>query len=123
MINLDQLMAAMRANQVQSQPTFPPVVGRAPPQQPFPQQVPTPGVPPLPGMPTMGNHMMQFGVSGPYGAQALQLAGLLGNQAPMPQQHFPVGFSPGRFMPGFRPGIDQPIRGSMPQGRRPVRAV
>ena len=34
---------------------------------------------PIPG-PTMGNHMMQpFQPSGPYGQQALQLAGLLGN--------------------------------------------
>lgn len=62
-------------------------VGMAPPQQPLPG-----------GTPTMGNHMMPgqalqpFMASGPYGQQAMQMAGLLGPGGPgmgMPQR--PVG--------------------------------
>jgi hypothetical protein len=123
-IDIGQLMAAVRANQAQSQRTFPPVVGRAPPQQPLPG-----------GTPTMGNHMMPPGVyggqgqgllggnpmnSGPYGQQAQllagQLGGLLGGTPTIPQR--PVGaFSPGMFMPGFRPGINTPHPGG--GGRNP----
>lgn len=44
---------------------------------------------------------------GSYSAQAHQLAGLLGNQGPRPVMNQP--YTPGRFMPGFRPGMDQPI--------------
>lgn len=121
MTNIQQVLAALQANRTQPQQTFPPVVGRAPPQQP------------LPG-PTMGNHMMPgpYGaqaqqmaggglLGGPYQQQATQLAGLLGNQGQVPQ--FPVGhapYTPGLFMPGFRPGVDTPIIGG---GGRPNRQV
>jgi hypothetical protein len=60
-----QMQAILQAiQQPQYQQNFPPVVGRAPPQPPF-------------QMPTAGNHMFQ--PQGPYGAQAMNLAGLLGN--------------------------------------------
>jgi hypothetical protein len=118
LINIQQLMAQM-------QKQLP--AGMAPPQQPLP------GGPP-PGVPTMGNHMMPgpYGaqanqlaggglLGGPYQQQAQQLSGLLGAPGQMPQ--LPVGrapYAPGRFMPGFRPGIDQPIQGHAPQPRRPI---
>jgi hypothetical protein len=57
-------------------------VGMAPPQQP------------LPG-PMMGNHM--FNPVGPYGQQAVQLAGLLGGGQGM--------------QPGMQPGMHQPVGG------------
>lgn len=115
MLNPKILEILRQAGQAQPQQTFPPVVGRAPPQQP---------------LPTMGNHMMPGpygaqaqgllgGQPGPYAQQAAQLAniqpGLLGGQ------QFPVmGYTPGRFMPGFRPGIDTPQPGG---GGRPKRQV
>lgn len=95
----------------------------------FPQLGAPPAVnqPPL-GTPTMGNHMMSptamgpyqqqaqgllgNAQPGPYAQQALQLAGLLGFGGQ--QQQFPVmgsPYTPGRFMPGFRPGVDTPIPG------------
>jgi hypothetical protein len=57
-------------------------VGMAPPQQPMPQQPLQP--------PQMGNHM--FNPVGPYGQQAVQLAGLLGGgQGMQPGMRQPVG--------------------------------
>lgn len=102
-------------------------------------QIPTPGVPqnlPDPLMMTMGNHMVPAAlgpnqtqaqgllaspVPGPYAAQAQQLAGLLGGGATMPLPVMRPPYTPGRFMPGFRPGIDQPLpsHGGRPTG--PVR--
>ncbi len=59
-----------------SQGQIPVPVGMAPPQQPLPN-------------PQMGNHM--FNPAGPYGQQALHLAGLLGGGQPGMQGHQPVG--------------------------------
>lgn len=87
----------------------PRLTGRAPPPQPF--QVPNAGNHMMPGL--LGSYGQQAqGLTGgapvgPYGQQAQQLAGLLGGQRQVPAMGAP--FSPGMFMPGFRPGIDQPI--------------
>jgi hypothetical protein len=122
---LSRLMMQMRAGQGQTPPQFPSVVGRSPMpyQPPLPQQ-PLPG-----GTPTAGNHMIPttgpvppegsyggqglllsqgLGGGGPYQQQGTRLAGLLGGA---PQQWPVMGspYRPGRFMPGFRPGIDTPI--------------
>jgi hypothetical protein len=96
-------------------------VGMAPLQQPLPG-----GSPP-------GQALQPFMTNGPYGLQALRLAGLLGGAgtpgaAPgqPPGAQLPVmgrPYTPGLFMPGFRPGIDQPRRGRPPQGRLPIRPV
>lgn len=104
-----QMLAVLQAMQQGPQPNFPPVVGRAPPQQPLPS-------------PTMGNHMVPQGAygqqagllgGGPYQQQAAQLAGLLGGPGPgiLGNQGPIKPFTPGMFMPGFRPGIDQPSPG------------
>ena len=102
--------------------------GMAPPQQPpIPGGTP-PGPAPSP-VPTMGNHMIPtagpvppdvtYGgqaqqlagglLGGPYQQQATQLAGLLGGQLPRQWPVMGMPYRPGRFMPGFRPGIDTPI--------------
>lgn len=102
-----QMLAVLQAMQQGPQPNFPPVVGRAPPQQPLPN-------------PTMGNHMVPQGMygaqagllGGPYQQQAMQLAGLLGGPSNGPGNAGPIKpYTPGAFMPGFRPGIDQPVIG------------
>jgi hypothetical protein len=70
--------------------TGPRAAPMGPPQQPIPS-------------PTMGNHMMpQF--QGPYGQQALQLAGLLGNQGNIQTQQGLLGAPPKGFrIPFYRP--------------------
>ena len=119
MVNIQDLIARIQQQQYQRQ--FP--VGMAPP---FPQRIPTPGVPQNMPAPTMSNHMVQPGSygaqaqgllgnpsPGAYGQQAQQLAGLLGGQGPLPVGMAPP-YTPGRFMPGFRPGVDTPIPRSSP---------
>jgi hypothetical protein len=119
LINIQQLIAQM---QQQQQPT-----GRAPPQQPF--QVPSAGNHMMPGLLGAYGQQAQSLVGGgkppvlpdhpawqsmmSYGQQAQQLAGLLGGQ---PQVGMAPPYRPGMFMPGFRPGIDQPAMGSRSQG-------
>lgn len=117
----DMMMRLMGQIQGQQpQQSFPPFVGMAPPQQP------------LPGG---GQALQPFTANGPYAWQALRLAGLLGGPGgaqpgvPMTPGGMPPGmpprpvgsapYTPGMFMPGFRPGIDQPIRGG--GGKPPYR--
>lgn len=142
---VQQMLAQAQAQrQQQFQQQFPPVVGRAPPQQ----QLPTP---------TMGNHMMPPGLLGAYGQQAqglagggapptqpgnpgwpfamnsgpgsqqaVQLAGLLGGGAPgggMQPPMMGLPYKPGMFMPGFRPGIDPPILGAGSSQGTPQRRI
>jgi hypothetical protein len=85
-------------------------------------------------VPNAGNHMVpngQYGAQaqqlagllgqqlqgqqpGLYGQQAQQLAGLLGGPGMQPPQQ---PFQPGMFMPGFRPGIDTPITNGSGRGQ------
>lgn len=129
MLNIQDLIAQIQQQQYARMP---------------PSRIPTPGVPQnlptIPGLPNMGNHMVQPGSygaqaqgllgaqqqpqapqPGPYGAQAQQLAGLLGGQGAPPMGMAPP-YRPGLFMPGFRPGIDQPAQGNRSQGS-PARRV
>lgn len=115
---LMQLMA-----QRQKMQGAPPPVGMAPPQQPL--QVPNAGNHMVPNgqyggqaqqlagaTQQPGQALQPFMANGAYGQQAQQLAGLLGGGmqpgAPAPMR---PPYQPGMFMPGFRPGIDQPIIG------------
>lgn len=116
---LMRLMAQMRENRQGAQMP----VGMAPPQQPLPQ----------------GQALQPFMASGPYGQQALQLAGLLGGPpggpggAPSMPGAMPPGvpprrvggapYTPGLFMPGFRPDIDTPVRGGGGRTPYPIRPV
>lgn len=88
-------------------------MGMAPPQQQF---IPLPGASGpygaqaqgLLGTPTPQGTQP---TPGSYAGQAQMLAGLLGQQPPMQPP-----FTPGRFMPGYRPGIDQPITNGSARG-------
>jgi hypothetical protein len=122
-LNIQDLIARLQQQQ------YPP---RAFPSAPLQQQQMQ--------VPTAGNHMVQ---QGPYGNQAQQLSGLLGQQ-PQPQAPGQYGaqaqqlsgllggprampmappYRPGLFMPGFRPGIDTPAYNSGSSQGSPRRRV
>lgn len=86
---------------------------------------------PIPG--GSGQALQPFMANGPFALQALRLAGLLSGQGgapppgamppgipPRPVMGSPYPsrpYTPGRFMPGFRPGVDTPIIGGGGAGR------